>query len=165
MNRLSIKSTRGAAVAASLILALLARMPIADGFLLHDHNDDGIHSHTVTLDDMREGDLCASWHRYHNDSHNDDRGDRSNDSDGGECVDSLFIFVSVPATTLGIHCPSGVVIASVRHPSSRVLPRSMLPSQPPDASRFLIAPWPSAHPLRPAFALDALLQSSQSLLL
>ena len=165
MNRLSIRSTCRAAVAAPLILALLARVPFADGLLLHDHNDHGVHTHPVTLDDLRDGDLCAAWHRNHDDSHHDDRDDRNNDSDGGEYVDSLFIFVSVPATTLGIHRSSGAVIASIQHLSSKVLPRSMLSGDPPDTCGLSTAPWPSAHPLRPAFALDALLQSSHALLL
>lgn len=152
-------------MAASLILALLARVPFADGLLLHDHSDHGIHSHTVTLDDMREGDLCASWHRYHDDSHNNDRDDRSDDSDGGEYVDSVFIFVSLPSTALSIQCSSGTVIASIQHPSASVLPRSMLPSDSAATSRWLNTSWPSARPLRPASALDALLQSSRALLL
>ena len=106
MNRLSIRSTRRPAAAALLILAMLARVSFANGLLLHDHGDDGVHAHKVTLDDLREGDLCASWHRYHDDSHHDDRDDRNNDSDGGEYVDSLFIFVSVPAAALGIRSDS-----------------------------------------------------------
>ncbi|MCH8967450.1 MAG: hypothetical protein IID43_07200 [Planctomycetes bacterium] len=148
-----------------MILALLARVPFADGLLLHDHSDHGVHSHTVTLDDLREGDLRAVWHRHHD----DDRDDRNNDSDGGESrragTDSLLIFVSDPANAAGIHGSSGTVIASIRPLSSSVLPRSMLPSDPTESSRFLTAPWPSARPLRPAFALDALLQSSHALLL
>ena len=165
MNRLGIRSTRRVTVAAALVLALLARVPFADGLLLHDHSDHGVHSHTVTLDDLREGGLCASWHRYHNGIHDDERDDRNNDSDGGEYVDSLFIFVSVPATALGIRCSSGATIASIQHPSSTVLPRSMLPNDSTASAKLSPAPWPSAHPLRPAFALDALLQSSHALLL
>jgi len=152
-------------VATTLILALLARVPIADGLLLHDHSDHGVHAHTVTLDDMREGDLCASWYRYHDDSHDDDRDDRNNDSDGCEYVDSQFIFVGVPATAMGIHSSSCAVIASIQHSSSNVLPRSMLPSDSAAKANLPPAPWPAAHPLRPAFALDALLQSSHALLL
>ena len=168
MNRLSIRSTRRAVVAAPLVLALLARVPFADALLLHDHGDNGIHSHTVTLDDMRDGDLCASWYHYHDGIHDDDRNNRNNrnnDSDGGEYADSLFLFVSVPATALGIPCSSGTGMVSIQHPSSTVLPRSMLPSHPTATTRVSLTPWPSAHPLRPAFALDALLQSSQALLL
>ena len=165
MSRLGIRSTSKTAVAASLILALLARMPFADGLLLHDHSDHGVHSHTVTLDDLREGDLREAWHRHHD----DDRDDGTNESDGGESrragTDSLLIFVSDPANTTGIHRSSGAVIASIRTLSSSVLPRSMLSKDPTDSPRFLTAPWPSAHPLRPAFALDALLQSSHALLL
>ncbi|MEE9293685.1 MAG: hypothetical protein V3W34_01805 [Phycisphaerae bacterium] len=148
-------------MAAPLILALLARVPFADGLLLHDHSDHGVHSHTVTLDDLHEGDLRAAWHHHHD----EDRDDRNNDTDGGEYAELLFIFVSDPANATGIHCSSGAVIASIQHPSSKILPRSMLSSDPTDASRFLAAPWPSAHPLRPACALDALLQSSHALLL
>lgn len=165
MNRLSIRLTRRVAVAASLILALLARMPFADGLLLHDHSDHGVHAHTVTLDDLREGDLCESWHSYHDDSHHDGRDDQSDDSDGSEYVDSLYIFVSDPSTALGIHCQSGAVIASIQHPSSAVLARSMLPSDSAAIAGFSHTSWPSAHPLRPASALDALLQSSHALLL
>jgi hypothetical protein len=152
-------------VAASLILALQARVPFVGGLLLHDHSDDGVHSHTVTLDDMRAGDLCASWHRFHDDSHNDDRDNRSNDSDGSEYTDSLLIFVSTPATATGIHCSSGAMIASIQHLSSKVLPRSMLPSYSTSTSRFSRTPWPSTQPLRPFCALNALLQCSQALLL
>ena len=165
MSRFNIRSTCNTTVAASLILALLARVPFADGLLLHDHGDHGVHSHTVTIDDLREGALRAAWHRHHDDIHDDDRDDRNNDSDGGEYADLLFIFVNDPATATGIHCSSGAVIASIQHLSSKVLPRSMLPSDPTDTYRFSAAPWPSAHPLRPAFALDALLQSSHALLL
>ena len=165
MNRLSIRSTCRAAVAAALILALLARVPFADGLLLHDHSDHGVHSHTVTLDDLHEGDLCASWHRYHDDSHDDDRHDRGNDSDGGEYAEPLLILVSASATALAIPRSFGAAIASIQHPSSNVLPRSMLPSDSVVPAKFSPAPWPSAHPLRPAFALDALLQSSHALLL
>ena len=165
MSRLDIRSTCNALVAAPLILSLLARVTFADGLLLHDHSDHGIHAHTVTLDDVREGDLRAAWHRYHDDIHDDERDDRHNDSDGGEYADSLLIFVDDPAAAMGIHGSSGAVIASIQHPSSKALPRSMLPSDSTDASRFLTAPWPSAHPLRPVCALAALLQSSHALLL
>lgn len=161
MSRFSMRSTCKTAVAAPLILALLARVPFADGLLLHDHSDHGVHSHTVTLDDLREGDLRAAWHRHHD----EDRDDRNNDSDGGEYADSLFIFVNDPAIATGIHCSSGAVIASIQHLSSKVLPRLMLSSDPTDTYRFSAAPWPWAHPLRPACALDALLQSSHALLL
>ncbi|MCH7719477.1 MAG: hypothetical protein IH988_00605 [Planctomycetes bacterium] len=128
---------------------------------MHDHSDHGIHSHTVMLDDLREGDLRAAWYGQHD----EDRNDRNHDSDDGEYSDPLFILVSDPANVMGIHCSSGAVIASIQHPSSKVLPRSMLPSDPTDTYRFSAASWPSAHPLRPASALDALLQSSQALLL
>ena len=163
MSRRSIISTCKAAVAVSLIFAQLARMPIADGLLLHDHSDRGIHSHAVTLDDLREGELHASW-RHH---HDDDRDDRNNDSDGDECADSLFIFVSEPAIVMGFHGSSGAVIASVQHPSLSILPRSMLPSDPGETSRFLASHRLSTQPLRlrPAGALDALLQGSHALLL
>ncbi len=153
------------ALALPLILAVVARVPFADGLLLHNHGDHDIHSHTVMLDDLRDGDLRAVWHRHHDDIPDDDNGDRHNDSDGGEHADSLFIFVNDPGIATGIHRSSGAVIASIRHRSPRVLPRSLLPGDPPDASRFMPAPWPSAHPLRPAFALEALLQSSHALLL
>ena len=165
MSGFKTRSTCNAFVAVAMILAVLARVPFAHGLLLHDHGDDGIHSHTVTLDDLREGDLCESWLRYHDDSHKDDHDDRRHDSDGGEYPDSLFIFVSAPSTTLGIQCSSGAVIASIQHPSSKVLPRSMLPSDSTVRATLPHTPWPSAHPLRPAFALDALLQSSHALLL
>ena len=165
MSRFNIRSTCNAFVAVAMILALPARMPFADGLLLHDHSDHGVHAHSVTLDDLREGDLCESWHRYHDDSHRDDRDDQSDDLDGSEYVDSLFIFVSDPSTALGIHCQSGAVIASIQHPSSAVLARSMLPSDSAAIAGFSHTSWPSAHPLRPASALDALLQSSHALLL
>ncbi len=165
MSRFNIRSTCKTAVAASLILALLARVPFADGLLLHDHGDHGVHAHAVMLDDLREGELCAAWHGYHDDIHDDDRDDRNNDSDGGEYADSLLIFVNDPAIAAGIHCSSGAVIASIQHPSSKVLPRSMLPSDSTATARFSHTPWPSAHPLRPASALDSLLQSSHALLL
>ncbi len=157
MSRLSIRSTCKTAVAAPLILALLVRVPFADVLVLHDHGDHGVHSHTVTIDDLREGALRAAWHRHHD--------EESNDSDGGEYADSLFIFVNDPAIATGIHCSSAAEIATIQHLSSKVLPRSMLSSDPTDPYRFSAAPWPSAHPLRPAFALDALLQSSHALLL
>ena len=156
-------------MAALLILALLVRVPFSDGLLLHDHSDHGIHSHTVTLDDLREGDLRAAWHRYHDnihdDGHRDGNNDGSSDSDGGEYVDSLFIFVSDPAVATGIHCSSGTAIASIQHLSSKVLPRSMLPGDSTATARLSPTPWPSADPVRPACALDALLQSSHALLL
>lgn len=154
------------ALAIPLILAVVARVPFVDGLLLHDHGDHDIHSHVVMLDELREGDLRAAWHRHHDDIRDDDHGDdRHDDSDGGEYAELLFIFVSDPAIATGIHCSSGTVIVSIQHPSSKIVPRSMLPGDPPDASRFLTAPWPSAHPLRPPFALDALLQTSHALLL
>ncbi len=162
MSKLNIRSTCKTAVAAPLILALLARVPFADGLLLHDHRDHGVHSHTVTLDDLREGDLREAWHRYHDDIHDDDRDDGNNDSNDGDYADSLLILVNAPADAMRIHCSSG---AAIRHLSSRVLPRSMLSSDPTNAYRFSAAPWPSARPLRPACALDALLQSSHALLL
>ena len=165
MSRLSIISTCKAPVAAALILAVLARVPFADGLLLHDHNDHGVHSHTVTLDDLHNNDDSAAWHRHHDDIPVGDHGDRNNASDGDGYSDPLFVFVSDPAIATGIHRSSGAVIASIQNPSSRVLPRSMVPGYPPDASRFLTAPWPSAHLLRPACALVALLQTSHALLL
>jgi hypothetical protein len=161
MSKFNIRSTYKTAVAAPLILALLARVAFANGLLSHDHSDHGVHSHAVTLDDLREGDLRASWHRYHD----DERDDRNNDSEGEEYADPLFIFVNDPATALGIHYSSGVVTASIQHASSNVFPRSMQMSDPTDTHRFSAAPWPSAHALRPACALDALLQSSHALLL
>ena len=54
MSRLSIRSTCKTAVAAPLILTLLAGVPFADGLLLHDHSDHGVHSHRVMLDDLPE---------------------------------------------------------------------------------------------------------------
>ncbi len=161
MSRLRIRSMCNTLVAASLILALLARLPLPDGLLLHDHSDHGVHSHTVTLDDLREDNFLEAWHRHHDEN----REDRNNDSDGSEWADPLLIFVNDPAPARGIHGSSGTVIASIQHLPSKVMPRSMLPSDRPDASRFLVSTWPSAHPLRPAFALDALLQSSHALLL
>ncbi len=161
MGRLGIISTCKTAAAASLIFALLARLPIAGGLLLHAHSDRGIHSHAVTPNDLREGELRTSW-RHH---HDDDRDDHSNESDGDECVDSLFIFVSEPAIVMGFHFSSGGVIAAVQHPSLSILPRSMLPSDPVEGSRLLNAHRPLAQPLRPAGALDALLQGSHALLL
>lgn len=165
MSRLSIRSTCKTAVAAPLILTLLAGVPFADGLLLHAHSDHGVHSHRVMLDDLRQGGLCASWYRYHDDTHDDRRNDRNNDTDGDDYADSLFIFVNDPATTMGIHCSSGAVIVSTQHLSPQVIPRSMLSGDPTDTYHFSAAPWPSAHPLRPAGALDALLQSSHALLL
>ncbi len=165
MSKFNIRSTYKTAVAAPLILALLARVAFANGLVSHDHSDHGVHSHAVTLDDLREGDLRASWYRYHDDIHDDDRDDRNTESDRGEYAEPLFIFVNDPATALGIRYSSGVVTASMQHPSSNVFPRSMLLSDPTDTCRFSAAPWPSAHPLRPACALDALLQSSHALLL
>lgn len=160
MNRSSIKSNCRTAAAAFLVLALLARVPFAQGLLLHDHGDDGFHSHAVTLDDLHEGDLRAAWHRHHENTHENNREDRNNDSDGGEYAASLFIFVNDPSTALGILCSSSTMIASLRHLSSGVLPQSILPSSPSDASRR-----PLAHRRRPACALDALLQTSHALLL
>ncbi len=165
MSRFNIRSTCKTGVAAPLILALLARALFADGLLSHDHSDHGVHSHTVTLDDLHEGNLRASWHRYHDDIHDDDRDDRNNDSDGEEYADPLFIFVNDPATALGMRYSSNVVTASIQHPSSSVFPRPMLMSDATDTYRFSTDPWPSAHPLRAASALDALLQSSHALLL
>ena len=161
MKRLSIRSSRNIVVASSLILVLLARLSFADGLLLHDHSDHGVHSHTVTLDDLREGELRAAWYHHHD----EDRDDRNNDSEGGEDADPLFIFVNDPATAKGIHYSSGAAIASIQQLSSKVLPRSTLLSDPAATYRSSAAPWPSAHPLRPASALDALLQSSHALLL
>ena len=165
MSRFNIKSTYKTAVAAPLILALLARVAFANGLLSHDHSDHGVHSHTLTLDDLHEGNLRASWHRYHDDIHDDDRDDRNDDSDGEEYAEPLFIFVNDPATALGMRYSSNVVTASIQHPSSSVFPRSMLLSDATDTCRFSAAPWPSAHALRPVCALDALLQSSHALLL
>ena len=59
MSRFKTRSTCKALVAIPLVLALLARVPFADGLLLHDHSDHGVHAHTVALDDMRDGDLCV----------------------------------------------------------------------------------------------------------
>ena len=55
MSRLSIRSTCKTGVTAPLILALLAGVPFANGFLLHDHSDHGIHSHAVMLAGLGEG--------------------------------------------------------------------------------------------------------------
>ena len=165
MSRFNIRSTCDAFMATALVLALLARVPFPDGLLLHDHSDRGVHSHTVMLDDLREGDLCASWHHYHDDSHQDDRDDRNNDSDGGECTGLLLIFANAPATARGIRCSSDAMIASIQHLCSKVLPRSILPSDPTDTFRLFAAASPWGHPLRPVSAIDALLQSSHALLL
>lgn len=165
MSRLRFGSTCRMALAIPLIVAAVVRVPLADGLLLHDHGEQGLHSHTVTLDDLCEGDLRASWHRHHDHTHHGDHDHGNTDSDGGEYADSLFIFVNSPAIATGVHCSSDTVIASNRRPSFSVWPRSMLPSDSSNVSRFLAAPWPPAHSLRPVFALDALLQSSQALLL
>ena len=161
MSGLSIRSTCKTAMAASLILALLARVLFANGLLLHDHSDHGVHSHSVTLDDVREGDLRGAWHRHHDEN----RDDSNNDSDGDESGDSLFVFVNDPTNPMGIHCSSSSGVASIQHLSPKVLPRSMLPSDRTDASRFSAAARASAPALRPDCALDALLQSSHALLL
>ena len=165
MRRFSIRSAFKTAVASSLILALLVRVPFADGLLLHDHNDQGIHSHAVALDDLRGGDLRAALHRYHDDIHNVDHHIRNNDSDGGECTGLLLIFANAPATARGIRCTSDAEIASIQHLCSKVLPRSILPSDPTDTFRLFAAASPWGHPLRPVSAIDALLQSSHALLL
>ncbi len=165
MSRFNIRSTYKPAVAAALILAVLGRVPFVGGLLLHDHSDHGVHSHAVTPDDLRDGDLCAAWYRDHGDSHDDDHDDRDNDPAGDEYADPLFLFVSAPVAVMGIRCSSGAVIASIQHPSSKAWPRSMLLSDSADAYRFSATPWPLAHPLRPDSALDALLQSSRALLL
>ena len=97
MSTLNIRATCKTAVASSLVLALLVRVALADGLLLHDHSDHGVHAHAVTLDDFCEGDLRTTWHHAHDDMHDDDRYDRNNDSDGGEHADSLFVFLNNPA--------------------------------------------------------------------
>jgi hypothetical protein len=165
MSRRRFRSIYRIALVIPLLLAALVRVPFADGLLLHDHGDQSIHSHTVMLDDLREGDLRVAWHRHHDGIHHDHHDNKNDDSSGGENAHSLLVFVSDPAIVAGFHCVSGKVSASVRRPSTSVLPRSMLPGDSPDASRLSAAQWPSAHPLRPAFALDALLQSSHALLL
>lgn len=165
MNRLSIKSTSKAVVAASLILALLARLPFAEGFLLHDHSDRGVHSHAATPDDLRDGRLHEAWHRYHGNIQDDDGDDRNSESGGDDRSDFMFILVSDPANTTRIHSSSSAVIASIRHLASKARPRSMLSSGPTDSWRIAAAPWPLAPSLRPACALDALLLSSHALLL
>ena len=152
-------------MAAPLILTLLAGVPFADGLLLHDHSDHGVHSHRVMLDDLRHGGLCASWYRYHDDTHDDRRNRRNNDADGDDYAGLLFIFANDSAAARGIHCSSGAVIASTQHLSPQVMPRSMLSGNPTDTYRCSAAPWPSAQPMRPGGALDALLQSSHALLL
>ncbi len=119
MNRLSIRTTGSIAVAAPLILALLARVPFADGLLLHDHSDHGVHSHTVTLDDLHEGDLRVAWHGRHDDLHDDDREDRNNDSDGGEYLEPLLIFVSASATVLAMPRSSGAATTTNHHLTSK----------------------------------------------
>ena len=162
MSRLSFRSTCNTSVAASLVLTLLARAPFADGLLLHDHSDHGAHSHIVTLDDLREGDLRASWHRHHDEDGQDNKNDGT---DRGEQADAWFIIVSAPPIARGIHCSSSAVIATILQPSPRALPRLMLPSGPTDSYSFSSSTRPSAHALRPALALDALLQSSHALLL
>jgi len=161
MSRLSGRPTCRTAVVASLILAVLVRVPSADGLLLHDHSDHGVHAHTVTLDDLRDFDPHGAWHRHHD----EEPDDRNNDSDVSECVDLLFIFINVPALATGVHCSSGAVVASIQQSSSKILPWSMLPSDPKATAGLSRTPRPSAPPLRPAFALDALLQSSHALLL
>ena len=82
MNRLCVRSTSRTALAIPLVLAVFARGPVADGLLLHDHSDRGIHSHTVTLDDLGEGAVRVAWHHHHDDSPIDDHDDGNNDSDG-----------------------------------------------------------------------------------
>ncbi len=161
----SVRSIGRAVVASLLILAVLARAPFANGVLLHEHGVHGVHAHAVAVDDIRQVGLRAAWHRHHDDSHDEDRDDRNNDSDGGEYGDSKFLFVSVPAAALGIPCSSGSAIASIQRPPSKVFARLKLPRKQVVPSRLSLSSWPSAHPLRPAFALDALLQSSHALLL
>ena len=148
-------------VAAPLILALLAGAPFADGLLLHDHSDHGVHSHRLMLDDLGQGGLGVTWDRYHDDIHDDGR----HDTDGDDSFDSLFVLLIDSATGTGIHRATGAAIASAQHHSSNVIPRSMLHSDSRDPHRCSAAPWPSAHPLRPVSALDALLQGSHALLL
>ena len=161
MSRLSIRSTCKTAVAASLVLALLARVPFADGLLLHDHSDHGIHSHTVTLDDLHDHNLHEAWHHHHD----EEPDDGNSDSDGGEYTDPLFILVNDPVPAADMHRSSGAAIASIQRLSSKILPRSMLPDDPTDIHRLWASARLSPHPPRPAFALDALLQSSRALLL
>ena len=165
MGRANIRSTCNALAAGLLILSLPMRAPFADGLLLHDHGDDGIHVHKVTPDDIRDDGLCASWHHDHGHTHDGDRHERNEDSDGGAYADPVFIVMSVPAMALGIHCSSGATVASVPHVSSKVLRWSMLPRNSQTSGTLSPALRPSAHPLRPAFALDALLQTSHALLL
>ncbi len=147
-----------------LIVSVLTRLPFAEGMLLHEHGDYGLHSHAVSLDDLREGDLCAAWHHHHDGDHAP-----CNDNHSGSCdtehSDSLLVIVNHPTIATGVHNATDTVIASTLRFSSRVWSRSMPQSDPPNTRRFLTAAWPSAHPQRPAFALDALLQSSHALLL
>lgn len=165
MNRFNLRSTCQIAVAVPLILALLASMPFSHGLLLHDHSDHGVHTHTVTIDDLNEGDSHASWHRHDYDIHDDEDNDERHDSDDGERTDPLFIFMNAPALAASIHGSSGAVLASSQYRSSKVLPRSMVPSHLTATAQRSPTPRLSAHSLRPAFALDALLQSSLALLL
>ena len=121
MSRFNIRSTFKIAVSAPLILALLARVAFANGLVSHDHSDHGVHSHAVTLDDLREGDVRTAWHRHHD----EDRDDSNIELDAGEYADSVYLFVNHPAVAKRIRCSSGVMIASIQHLSSKALPRSM----------------------------------------
>jgi hypothetical protein len=165
MNGFNTRSNRAAFMAVVLILATLARAPFAGGLVLHDHSDHGLHSHTVALDDLRDGELCTDWHHHHDGNHDHDSDDRKNDSDGDACADSLLVFVSIPANAVHSHFSSGAVFASILRSSSHASPRSMLPRDSTAIAKLSGDPWRSAHLLRPVCALDALLQSSHALLL
>lgn len=161
MSRLSNKSTGKMTVAAPLILALLAGAPFANGLLLHDHSDHGVHSHRLMLSDLGQVGLGATWDRYHDDIHDDDR----NDPESNDSFDSLFVLLIDSATGSGIYRSTGAVVSSVQRLSSRVVPQSMPHSDLRDPYRFSTSPCPSARPLHPVSALDALLQGSHALLL
>lgn len=171
MGRLQYISTCRRPVTGGLILTVLVMTPFADGVLLHEHNDQGIHSHAVTHDDLHVGDLSAAWRHHHDHSHdgcphdadnNHQHSDKNTDDENG---DSTFIFMNGLVNATRVRCSSGAVIASVQHAFSRELPRSILLRDMTASTRFIPGPWLSAQPLRPTCAVDALLQTSQALLL
>ncbi len=150
-------------MAAALVLVLLARVPSADGLLLHDHGDHGLHAHAVALDDLSGGGSRLAWHHHHH--HDDGRHEKRDDTDGCEHADSLFIFVNAPATATGTHCASGAVFSPTQRFSPSASPRLIQSSDSIETRRFSVARQPCAHSLRPVSALDALLSSSHALLL
>ncbi len=163
--RRSIHKTYGGPVATALVVALLARVTSADVVLLHDHGEEGFHSHAVTLDDLHGSDLSVDWHSHHDDIPDDQHDNSEDGSRRSEHAEPLVIFVNAPAVATGVFGSFGSSLASMCHASFRAMPRSTRQSDRPSPSRFLPAPFHTAPPLRAAFALDALLQSSGALLL